>query len=228
MPSRVAGHGDRHESGGAGGDERAEVGRRLDDDRRAGRGEPAQAGGQRGLAAAHDQHVLRGVAAAEPGGVERAQRREPLGGHRGPGAGAAGGAGQRVPERVLAAAGRRAGSPWRGRGRRAAAGAAAPPARRRRGRARRARRSARRSRARRSRGPRRARGDERPLAGTRLDDAARGRAGGPRAGRSPGRRRGGASARARRAAGRPRGRPRPRPRGRGARAHRRYLCYRSA
>ena len=54
------GTGTRDEPGGAGGGERAEVRRRLDDHGGAGRGQTAQAGGQRRLAAADHDDVLRG------------------------------------------------------------------------------------------------------------------------------------------------------------------------
>ena len=90
--------GRRAAAGGARGGERAEVGRRLDEDRLAGRGERAEGGRQRRLAARADDHVVRAEAAAglarEPG----AQLLAALDGAAVPRAGAARRAGERRAE----------------------------------------------------------------------------------------------------------------------------------
>ena len=171
MPSLVARDRHRYEVRRAGGDERAEVGRRLDDHRAAGRREPAQARGERGLAAADDDHVVGRVAAAEPAGVLRAQRRDALPRASRPTRRAAARRGPAPGPARRAAAAPPAGSRSRARASRAAAAAAAARARPRRASARRARPSATRGRAPR-RGGRRARRTC-PAPGPRLDEPRR-------------------------------------------------------
>ncbi len=96
----VAGHRQRPQPGGAGGRHRAGIGRRLDEHRRARRRQRAQAGGERGLAAEADDHVVLPHPAPDLGGEPRAQRRDPLERHPVPRAGPSRGARQRLRERA--------------------------------------------------------------------------------------------------------------------------------
>jgi hypothetical protein len=83
-------HGHRHgpEAGRAGDRQHSGVRGRLDEDRCAGRGERAQGGGQRGLAARRDQHLGGGDGAADAPREPLAQLRQPVHRRARPGAGA--------------------------------------------------------------------------------------------------------------------------------------------
>jgi hypothetical protein len=91
----VAGDGHHAQPGGAGGDDGAQVGRRLDQDGVARRRQRAERGRQRGLAARADDDVVRAQAPAGLAGEPGAQLLAPLDGSALPGAGAPRGAGQR-------------------------------------------------------------------------------------------------------------------------------------
>ncbi len=89
------------QSGGAGGGEHAGVGGRLHQDRRAGRGERAQGGGQRALAARGDQDVGAGEGGPDLAGEPGPQLGQSVRRGAAPGARPAAGAGQRGGEGPL-------------------------------------------------------------------------------------------------------------------------------
>ncbi len=93
--------GHRAQPRGTGDGEHAGVGRRLDQDRGAGRGEGAQGGGERGLSARGDQHLGGGEGPADAAREPLAQLRQPFHGRAPPGTGTASGARQGGGHRPL-------------------------------------------------------------------------------------------------------------------------------
>lgn len=100
-PVGVHRHGDGAQPGGAGGGEHPGIGGRLHEDRGAGRGERAQRGGQRALAARGDQDVGAGDGGADLAGEPGPQLGQPVRRGAAPGARSAARAGQGGGERPL-------------------------------------------------------------------------------------------------------------------------------